>query len=329
MSIYVFGSLAFDRIMSFPGKFDEHIFPDKLHILNVSFYIEDLVEKRGGTAGNIAYSLALLGERPRILATVGKDFSDYAAVLTDLGLPLEGIRVLQDKLTAGCYLITDRSNNQINGFHPAAMSESCLADLGSAAPDKDWAIISPGNIDDMRTLPRRFREAGVPYIFDPGQQIPTLSGAELLDAIQGSAILVSNDYELEMICRSTGRSKAEIRALTGCLITTLGEKGSLVDSGQAPPLALPAAKLRQVADPTGAGDAFRSGLLKGLLLGFELPHAARLGATCASFCVECNGTQEHRFTCAEFTARHRESFGEDPGFVWSENLANAPGERNS
>ena len=316
MTIHIAGSLAFDRIMSFSGNFDDHILPEKLHILNVSFYIDDLVEKRGGTAGNIAYSLALLGEKPRILAAAGKDFADYAGALQRLGLPVDGIRVLPDKLTAGCYLITDKKNNQINGFHPAAMSQSCAADFHTPHPDKDWAIVSPGNIEDMILLPRLFKEQGLPYIFDPGQQIPTLSGDQLVAAIEGSAFLVTNDYELEMICRQSGRTRAEIRALTGCLITTLGEKGSLVDAnGES--VSVRAAHLDRVADPTGAGDAFRSGLLKGMLCGLSPLAAARVGATCASYCVECYGTQEHHFTCEAFTARHKASFGEPLPFVWA------------
>lgn len=314
MSIYVSGSLAFDRIMTFPGKFDDHILPDNLHILNVSFLIDDLVEKRGGTAGNIAYSLVLLGEKPLILGTVGKDFDEYGNVLTNLGLSLEGIRRMPEKFTAGCYLITDKNNNQINGFHPAAMNHSCEYVFAQTEDDEnsaDWGIVSPGNLDDMRGMPRLFREKGIRYIYDPGQQIPALSGSDLLDAISGSAFLVTNDYELEMICKTTQRTRSEIRQLTDCLITTLGDQGSIVHGATVRTVGI--ATPSTVADPTGAGDAYRAGLLKGILCGFDAVHAARLGATCASFCVEYQGTQEHSFSLAEFNQRYSNTFDEASG----------------
>lgn len=314
MAIYIAGSLAFDRIMTFPGRFDDHILPDKLHILNVSFLIDDLVEKRGGTAGNIAYTLALLGEKPLILGAVGKDFEGYAAALTDMGLSLEGIRRLPDAFTAGCYLITDANNNQINGFHPAAMKYACDYAFPVTEHQTDWGIVSPGNLDDMRTLPRLFRDKGIRYIYDPGQQIPALSGDDLLDAITGSAFLVTNDYELEMICKSAKRTRAEIRQLTGCLITTLGDQGSIVHGSTVRTVGV--AKPARVLDPTGAGDAYRSGLLKGLTQGLDPVQSAKIGATCASFCVEHQGTQEHTFGQDSFVQRHQTAFGEEPGICW-------------
>ena len=225
MSIYVAGSLAFDRIMSFNGAFADHILADKLHILNVSFLIDGLVEKRGGCAGNIAYTLALMGEKPLILATAGKNFSEYGTFLESKGISLEGVRVMKDEFTASCTLITDKNNNQINGFHPAAMGFPCEYAFPHPDASADWGIVSPGNLDDMKALPRLFREKGIRYIYDPGQQIPALSGDDLLDAITGSALLVTNDYELEMISKATQRTRAELRALTGGVITTLGERG--------------------------------------------------------------------------------------------------------
>lgn len=314
MSIYVAGSLAFDRIMSFNGAFADHILADKLHILNVSFLIDGLVEKRGGCAGNIAYTLALMGEKPLILATAGRNFAEYATFLKAQGLSLEGIRIMEDEFTASCTLITDKNNNQINGFHPAAMAFPCEYAFPHADPARDWGIVSPGNLDDMKNLPRLFREKGIRYVYDPGQQIPALSGGELLDAISGSALLVTNDYELEMVCKATGRTRAELRALTGGVITTLGEKGSVIDNGVQGTVGI--ATPCVVADPTGAGDSFRSGLLRGLVAGLDVPAAARLGATCASYCIEHQGTQEHTFTYAEFAARHRAAFHEEPGVRW-------------
>lgn len=314
MSIYVAGSLAFDRIMSFNGAFADHILADKLHILNVSFLIDGLVEKRGGCAGNIAYTLALMGEKPLILATVGKNFAEYGDYLASLGLSLEGVRVMKDEFTASCTLITDKNNNQINGFHQAAMNFPCAYAFPRADASADWGIVSPGNLEDMKSLPRLFREKGIRYIYDPGQQIPALSGDDLLDALRGSALLVTNDYELEMISKTTRRTRAELRAMTGGLITTLGEQGSVIDNGELGTVGIAAPD--KVADPTGAGDSFRSGLLKGLTHGLDVPAAARLGATCASYCVEHQGTQEHTFTYETFAARHRAAFHEEPGVRW-------------
>lgn len=310
MNIFVSGSLAFDRIMNFPGKFVDVLLPDKLHILNVSFLIDSLVHKRGGTAGNIAYALALLGEKPRILATVGPDCGEYLTLLEGMGLPMDGIKIIPGQQTAGCYLLTDNNNNQINGFHPAAMAFSCEADL-SHMNAGDWGIVSPGNVDDMINLPRSFKEKKLPYIFDPGQQIPALTPQAILDGVTGSAMVVANDYELEMICRATQKSREELRALTGHIITTLGAEGLIFDNDPADRIA--AVPVREVVDPTGAGDAFRAGLLKGLVQGLELRRAARLGATCAAYCVETSGTQAFTFTPEELAARHRAAFGEDTG----------------
>ncbi|MEG2004414.1 MAG: carbohydrate kinase family protein [Bilophila sp.] len=314
MSMYVSGSLAFDRIMAFGGKFSDHILADKLHILNVSFFINSLVEKRGGCAGNIAYTLALMGEKPLIVAAAGKNFTEYATFLQDLGLPLDGIRILPHEFTAECTLITDQDNNQINGFYPAAMQFPCTYPFSALDATTDWGIVSPGNFDDMQRLPQLFREKGVRYIYDPGQQIPALSGAALLDAITGSALLVTNDYELEMICKTTSRTRAELRALTGGIITTLGGQGSTIDNGASGTVGI--ATPVTVADPTGAGDAYRSGLLKGLTHGLDITTCARLGATCASFCVEHKGTQEHTFTCKTFAARYTAAFGADLPVTW-------------
>ena len=307
MSIYISGSLAFDNIMQFPGSFADAILPEKLHILNISFLIDKLTHKRGGTAGNIAYSLALLGERPCILSSAGQDFDEYRRALLEMELPLDGIRIIDSEYTAACYIITDRGNNQINGFHPAAMDYPCKASIPSGK-EGDWGVVSPGNLDDMRSLPRRFRENGIPYIYDPGQQTPALSAEDLLDAISGADVVITNDYELEMICRNTGRTRAEIRALTSYLITTLGEQGSVLNNGADGHI--DAVTPTRVKDPTGAGDAYRAGFLKGLILGFDMPKAARLGSTCASFCVEHSGTQEHAFSLRAFTERHFSTFNE-------------------
>ncbi len=307
MTIHISGSLAFDRIMNFPGNFADSILPEQLHIINISFLIDRLDIQQGGTAGNIAYTLSLLGERSRILATAGKDAQDYLVQLQAVDIDVSAVRVLDSEVTASCYLITDRNNNQINGFHPAAMNTSCNID-SSAFQRGDLAIISPGNLDDMRTLPRMYREANVRYIYDPGQLIPALSKENLLDAIAGSDFLISNDYELEMIARNTGRTTAELQELTGCLLTTLGEQGCRIN-GSAHTL-IPAVPVTQVLDPTGAGDAFRAGFLKGLILDLPLEQAVRLACTTASYNVETSGTQTHSFTIAQLKARYMSTYEE-------------------
>ena len=315
MAIYLSGSLAFDRIMTFPGKFSDHILPEKIHVLNVSFMIETLVEQRGGTAGNIAYSLALLGEKPVILGSVGTDFAPYGEYLAEVGLSEEGIRRVPGQLTAGAYITTDQANNQITGFNPGAMREPCGYGFQHADPRNDLAVISPGNVEDMATMPARLRALGVRYVFDPGQQLPVLSAEQLLGAITGAYMLVTNDYELALIVKSTGRTKAQLLELCPTIITTFSENGSRVETVNPVPatmIEIPAVPPAVVLDPTGAGDAYRAGLIKGLVSGLPVAEAARLGATCASFCVECTGTQRHTFDRDAFRKRHMETFGAFP-----------------
>ncbi|MCA1943879.1 MAG: carbohydrate kinase family protein [Desulfovibrio sp.] len=303
MRIYVSGSLAYDRIMNFPGRFADHILPDKLHILNVCFLVDGLSEKFGGTAGNIAYTLVLLGKAPLILSAAGKDFGAYEAHLRKLGLSLEGIRHVDEEFTASAYITTDRDDNQITGFNPGAMRQPCIYEIGHSQTGGALAIIGPGNLQDMTTLPERFNTLNIPYIFDPGQQIPALTGEQLKRCIAGARIFISNDYEMEMVCKSTGLTKAEVTALPEICITTLGEKGSVCRNGQGL-LEIDAVPAREVKDPTGAGDAYRAGLICGLVDGMDLTAACRMGATAAAFCVEQHGTQEHRFTQDEFWSRY-------------------------
>lgn len=309
MQILVSGSLAYDRIMSFPGSFADHILPDKIHILNVCFLVEGLDERFGGTAGNIAYSISMLGERPVILATAGKDFDGYESWLTGHNIPLNGIRRVDDELTAGAYITTDMSDNQITGFNPGAMKYSCEYNFDFMDPRNALAIVSPGNLDDMKNFPKIYRKKGIPYIVDPGQNIPALSGEEMIDMLDGCKILVSNDYELEMIMKSTEKTRDELLELCESIVTTLGEHGSIVvdKNGETK---IPAAKISEIKDPTGAGDGFRAGLIKGLAMGRSLVESAHIGSVSAVYCVEKLGTQEHSYTEDGFWARYKENFGE-------------------
>ncbi len=308
MRIYVSGSLAYDRIMDFPERFSDHILPDKIHVLNVCFLVNSMREMYGGTAGNIAYNLSLLGEKPMILAAAGKDFHNYAEWLTGLGLPLDGIRTVDEELTAGAYITTDVADNQITGFNPGAMKMPCGYGLDGIDPNDTIGIVSPGNVEDMINYSRIYKKRRITHIFDPGQQIPIIPRDELVKMIAGADILVSNDYELEMIMRNTGMERERILETVGAVITTLGEKGCVV-AGKDGSEEVPAAKADTVNDPTGAGDSFRAGLIKGMVMGKSIADAARMGAVCASFSVECHGTQCHRFTPEKFQARYEEHFG--------------------
>jgi len=312
MSIYVSGSLAFDRIMTFQGNFRDHILMDKLHMLNVSFMVDSMDERRGGCAGNIAYSLALLGERPIIVAAAGRDFDSYGLALAQAGLPLDGIRIVPEVFTALCYITTDLDSNQITGFYPGAMSTPSDYAFPGLNAEKDIAIVSPGNVDDMRRLPAFYREHGVRYIYDPGQQLPVLSGDDIINAIAGSFALITNDYELNMICRATGTSEDELIGRALWLVTTLGAKGAHVRGADGTDEHIPAVPVEKVMDPTGAGDAQRAGLLKGLALGLSVPDAARFGAISASYAIEKLGTQEHAYTPEQFRQRYEKAFGPMP-----------------
>jgi adenosine kinase len=297
--------------MNFPGKFTDSLLPDQLHNLNVSFFIDRLEEKLGGNAGNIAHSLHLLGEVSVIVASAGKDFDRYARHLQRRGLSLEGITRLDDQLTAGAYIMTDQANNQITAFHAAAMmtpSDYAFPLLDAAG---DIAYIGPSNPHDMNAHPALYQERGIRYIYDPAQQLPMLSAGQILAAVRGAWILVGNDYELKLIMNVTGRSREDLAAMTRRgVVTTLGEKGSLVrDNESGEDRLVPAVPAASVADPTGAGDAYRAGLIKGLIEGRSLYESACLGATCAAFCIECPGTQEHSFTPDEFFSRHNGVFG--------------------
>lgn len=302
MKIIVSGSLAYDRIMNFPGYFSDHILPEKIHVLNVSFTVDGMVEKFGGTAGNIAYALSLLGENPVVLATIGRDYQRYFAWLKKNHIALDAIRIVPDEFTAGAYITTDRADNQITGFNPGAMRYPSLFSFDGVSPGETIAIIAPGNLEDMMSYSLACKARGTPYIFDPGQSLPMWQKENLIHCIEGSRLLISNDYELELIMSKTGLDRKGLLRRTGALITTLGEKGSciLTPDGE---IAIPVVKPREVVDPTGCGDAYRGGLIKGLTRGKSLAESALMGSVSASFCVEVYGTQEYRFTPEEFSER--------------------------
>jgi len=309
MNIYISGSMAYDRIMDFPGKFADHILPDKIHILNVCFNVDGLVEKFGGTAGNIAYTLSLLDEKPLIVATIGKDYQSYFDWLIENNMPVEGIKIIQDEFTAGAYITTDMSDNQITGFNPGAMKYPSEYSFEGADFDNSIVLIAPGNIQDMIEYAAICREKGVRYVCDPGQSLSKWEGKALRDWIDGSMLLITNDYEMELVMKMTGMDKSGLLGLTERIVTTLGEKGSVILSPDYEAYIRPA-KVNGVVDPTGAGDAYRAGLLKAVVTGRDIETAGRMGTIAASYAIEKYGTQEHRFTYGDFTARYRDNFGE-------------------
>ncbi|HYQ48774.1 MAG TPA: carbohydrate kinase family protein [Thermodesulfovibrionales bacterium] len=310
MNIFISGSMAYDRIMDFPGYFKDYILPDKIHVLNVCFNVNGLQEKFGGTAGNIAYSLGLLGERPTIIAAIGKDYPTYFAWLQKNNLSTDGIEVVPEEFTAGAYITTDRSDNQITGFNPGAMKRATSFDLNSADPKSSVVLIAPGNLQDMTGYASRCRELGIPYICDPGQSLTLWDGELMREWIRGSMMLITNDYELEIIMKMTGLTKGEILGLAQMIITTLGEKGSLISRKGKQDRMIPSAKVTGILDPTGAGDAYRAGLLKGLAMNRDMEASAMMGAVAAAYAVEQYGTQEHSYTFEEFLSRYRDNFGE-------------------
>ncbi len=302
-TIVVSGSLAYDRIMDFPGHFSQHILPDKIHVLNVCFQVNDVREKFGGTAGNIAYSLSLMGENPLVSASVGgHDYHRYFLWFEKNGISTTHIRIIEGEFTASAYITTDLADNQITGFHPGAMKYTSGLDFDTLKPEETICIVSPGNLDDMISYPRMCKERGIDYIFDPGQSLPMLNDEDLIEVISGCRILISNDYELDLIIKKTGLVKEALLERTEALVTTLGDLGSTVTTTHGE-ISIPLVKARQVLDPTGAGDSYRGGLITGLVQELEIEHCARMGSVCASFAVECYGTQEYRFSPDEFKER--------------------------
>jgi adenosine kinase len=302
MNIIISGSLAYDRIMNFPGHFSDHILPGKIHVLNVCFQVNGMREKFGGTAGNIAYALSLLGEKPIISAAIGHDYHRYFDWMAKNGISTDAIKIIEDEFTASAFITTDLADNQITGFNPGAMKYSSSLDFDNLNPEDTIAIISPGNLGDMVNYPRICKQRGIGYIFDPGQSLPVLDAKDVATAIDGCRILISNDYELDLIMSKTSLDKKDLTRRAGTVIVTLAEKGSRVITADGE-INIPVVKPRKVEDPTGAGDSYRGGLIGGLIRGKDIEQCARMGSVCASFAVECYGTQDYRFGPEEFEER--------------------------
>jgi adenosine kinase len=307
MKIIVTGSIAFDYLMSFPGKFTDHFLQDHLHRVSLSFLVDTMVKRRGGCAPNIAYTLALLGERPILLATAGEDFGEYRAWLDAAGIDTSHVKQIDGKFCASFFCSTDEANNQIASFYAGAMADAGMLSF-RLFPDCGWAIVSPNEPGAMLQYAEECRAIGVPYVFDPGQQCARMSGEELRAGAVGARLVICNDYEMEIFRQKTGLSEADLMRTADGLIVTRGEHGSWVYSA-AGRAEVPAVPPRRVVDPTGVGDAFRGGLLKGLALGLPYDGCARIGSVAATYALEHLGGQSHAYTWAEFQQRYEEHFG--------------------
>jgi adenosine kinase len=310
MSIVVTGSVAFDYIMVFPGHFTDHILPDKLDSISLSFLVDDLRRVYGGCGPNIAYSLALLGERPVLMATAGKDATEYVDWLGQNGIDTSLLCICDDCLTASFFVNTDLDQNQIASFYTGAMARACDLSL-YAVKDPEIVIISPNDPAAMKKYAGECRERDVPYIYDPSQQVARVDGDELLAGLTGARVLILNDYEYSMLQKKTGLDEAQLMQRVDTIIVTLGENGSRIAT-QEQVIEVPVAKPHTVLEPTGVGDAYRAGLIKGLLHGTPWPVTGRIAALAAAYVIEHPGPQPQAYTLEAFVARYRENFGPAP-----------------
>lgn len=309
MTTLICGSLAFDNIMVFPDRFKHHILPEQIHILNVAFLVPEMRREFGGCAGNIAYNLMLLGGSPTIMATVGDDAQPYLARLDALGLDRRHVRQIPGSFTAQAFITTDLDDNQITAFHPGAMAFSHLNKVEAAKPT--LGIVAPDGRDGMLQHARDFAAAGVPFIFDPGQGLPMFSGDDLMDFIGLADYACFNDYEAKLACDRTGRSLEQLASQLKALIVTRGGEGSdiYVDGRR---IEIPCVQADQILDPTGCGDAYRSGLLYGIAQGYDWEKTGRLAAVMGAIKIAHRGGQNHQPTRDEIAARFEKAFGSRP-----------------
>ena len=307
MSTLICGSIAYDNIMVFHDRFKNHILPEQIHILNVAFLVPDLRREYGGCAGNIAYNLKLLGGEPVIMATVGDDFAPYAERLAQLDLDASHIRRVADSYTAQAFITTDLDDNQITAFHPGAMNFAHQNEVGHATGIQ-LGIVSPDGRQGMIEHARQFQEAGIPFIFDPGQGLPMFNGAELLDFIGQADYLTCNDYEAKLLQERSGQTLEQLAKQVRALVVTLGGEGSRIFAdGRVHDI--PSATASEVVDPTGCGDAYRAGLMMGMHQGLDWPTCGRLAGLIGAIKIARRGGQNHRFTWDEIAERFKVEYG--------------------
>ena len=302
------GSMAYDTIMVFADRFRAHILPEKLHILNVSFLVPEMRREFGGCAGNIAFNLRLLGEEALPMATVGHDFTPYAAWLERHGVPTRHLKVLPQEFTAQAFITTDLDDNQITAFHPGAMQQAHQNRVADAA-GIGIGIVAPDGREAMLEHARDFAGAGIPFIFDPGQGLPMFGGEELRRFIDQASWVVVNDYEWSLLAERTGYTAADVAQRVEALIVTKGAEGSEIHTAGGR-IDIPVVRARQVVDPTGCGDAYRAGLIHGLVRGYDWALTGRIASLIGAIKIESRGPQNHHFTPGEFAARFHAEFGQ-------------------
>ncbi|CAN5588264.1 carbohydrate kinase family protein [soil metagenome] len=307
MPALICGSLAYDTIMVFPDQFKNHILPDKVHILNVSFLVPRMRREFGGCAGNIAYNLKLLGGEPMPMATVGQDFAPYREYFEELEIPLTHVKEIPELFTPQAFITTDLDNNQITAFHPGAMMRSYENHVRDVS-DVTIGIVSPDGRDGMIQNAREFAESGIPFIFDPGQAMPLFNGAELREFIGQADYVTVNDYESNLLAERTGWSEADIAGKVRAYIATRGPQGAVIHA-EGKVFDVPPAHERRVTDPTGCGDAFRAGLIFGIEKGYDWMTIGRIGNLMGALKVEHPGTQNQRFDYDGFAEQFRQQFG--------------------
>lgn len=308
MRTLICGSLAFDTIMVFPDRFSRHILPEQTHMLSVAFQISDMRREWGGCAGNIGYNLRGLGGEPVIMGTLGSDGAAYRERLRDLGIALDGVRVIDDAYTAQAFIITDLDDNQITAFHPGAMNASHRNRVGDVA-DIGLGIVAPDGKEGMREHAMQFAERGIPYLFDPGQGLPLFTGPELSRMIERATYLAVNDYEAKLLSERTGWSIAEMAEHVEALVVTMGAEGSIIHAEGAT-YAIPAVRAGAVVDPTGCGDAYRAGLLHGIAQGWDWERTGNLASVMGSIKIASRGGQNHVVERDAVAQRYAEAFGE-------------------
>ncbi|MEJ2759681.1 MAG: carbohydrate kinase family protein [Anaerolineales bacterium] len=310
MDIVITGSVAYDYLMTFPGKFKDHILIDKLEAISLSFLVNSLVRRRGGIAPNIAYNLALLGGHPKIFATVGTDFVEYRAWLEEQGVDTTYAKVIDGEMTASFFATTDQENAQLASFYSGAMAHSPLLSLYDLKTKPDLVLVSPTEPEAMDRYIAEAKEMGIDYMYDPSQQIVYFDGDTLRRGMDGAKAMFVNEYEFELVRRKTGLSEREVLSEMDFLVVTLGEKGVAVYQGN-DVITVKAVPPQRIMDPTGAGDAFRGGFLTGYRLGWDFHTCAQMGALSATYCLENDGPQGQSYTIEDYVQRYRQNYEDD------------------
>lgn len=306
--LIVTGSIAWDYIMDFPGAFGDHILPDQIHKINLSFIVKTFAKRRGGTAGNVSYTLGLLNTTHKLFSTAGKDFSEYKTALTKLGINTNNVKIYDETYTATGFGMTDKTDNQIWGFFYGANEFVDELKLDSIADEDDFVLIGPQGAKGSLSFARQCLKLKIPYMFDPGFILTQVTDQELTDGVANAQIVVGNDYEISLIKKRVRNFDAIVK--NKIVITTLGEKGALIE-GKNQKITVKPTKAKKVIDPSGAGDAWRAGFLAGFNRGFDLQICGQMGAIAAVYAVENYGTQEHKFTIKDFTKRYKQTYNQN------------------